>query len=53
MKLLSASSIFVCSLFVKSLLAGNTDDITIRTVGAANTLDYQLYYGKSMIRNGL
>ncbi|CAO3655229.1 unnamed protein product [Mucor hiemalis] len=44
MKLLSASSIFVCSLFVKSLLAGNTDDITIRTVGAANTLDYQLYY---------
>lgn len=47
MKLLSASSIFVCSLFFKSLLAGNTDDITIRSVGAPNTLDYKLYYGKT------
>jgi hypothetical protein len=50
MKLLTASSTFVCSIFFGALIpsimaAGTADDITIRTIGAPNTLNYTIYYG--------
>jgi inorganic pyrophosphatase len=47
MKLSSASSaIFFCVLIPSIMAVGTADDITIRTIGAPNTLDYAVYYGK-------
>ncbi|KAL9556016.1 hypothetical protein MBANPS3_002074 [Mucor bainieri] len=52
MKLLTVSSTFVCSLFfgsiIPSVLAANNtaEGITIRTVGAPNSVDFKLYYEK-------
>ena len=50
---LSIASTIVCSLFLlpSLLLAGNTDDITTRLIGAPNTLDFTLYYGKFQERD--
>lgn len=51
MKLLTVSSTFVCSLFfgsiIPSVLAANNtaEGITIRTIGAPNSVDFKLYYG--------
>jgi hypothetical protein len=51
MKLTTVSSTFVYSLFfgsiIPSVLATNNtaEDITIRTIGAPNTIDYKVYYG--------
>lgn len=51
MRLITASSIFVYSLFFGTFIPGiladsNIDDITLRTIGAPNSLDYEVYYGK-------
>ncbi|KAG2190225.1 hypothetical protein INT46_003466 [Mucor plumbeus] len=53
MKLTTVSSTFVYSLFfgsiIPSVLATNNtaEDITIRTIGAPNTIDYKVYYEKN------
>ncbi|KAI9470013.1 MAG: inorganic pyrophosphatase [Benjaminiella poitrasii] len=49
MKLFTSS--FVCTLavgcLISSVLASNVDDISLRTIGAANTLDYKVYFEKN------
>lgn len=50
MKVIS-STIFVCVLFFGAAVPGvtahdTTGSITLRQIGAENTLDFQIYYGK-------